>query len=60
MKLPVLHSEPVTIKPFGSTSGMPYHCDVVSSCIGTDTDEDLTFSVKCVPLISSLQGQFLG
>lgn len=61
MKLPVLYSESLTIKPFGSSSEMPRHCDVVSLCMGTDTDENLRFSLICVPLISSpVQGKFPG
>ena len=47
MKLPVLHSESLTIKPFGSSSGMPRHCDVVSLCMGTGTDEDYMRTDMC-------------
>ena len=61
LKLLVLHSESLMIKPFGSSSGTPCRCYVVSLCMGTDTGEDLTFSAICVPVVSfPVQGQFPG
>ena len=58
MNLPVSHSEALTIKPFGSNTGIHQQCKVVNLCIGTLGSDDVTLSAICVPVISSpVQGQ---
>ena len=53
MNLPVAHSEPFTINPFGSNTGIHQQCKVVNLCIGTLGSDDV--SAICVS--SPVQGQ---
>ena len=51
------HTESLTIKPFGSSSGTTQVCDV---SISVDGDNDVTLSAISVPLISApVQGQYM-
>ena len=60
LNLPVSHSESLTIKHFGSSTGNHQQCKVVNLCIGTLGSSDVTLSAICVPVISSpVQGQCL-
>ena len=59
MNLPLLHSESLTIKPFGSNTGScRQQCKVVNLCIDIEGSDNVTLSAICVPIISSpVQGQ---
>ena len=64
LNLPVVHSESLTINPFGSptleftSTGIHQQCKVLNLCMGTLDSDDVTLSAICVPVISSpVQGQ---
>lgn len=60
MNLSTSHTESLTIKPFGSSSGTTQVCNIVGVCISVDGDNDVTLSAISVPLISApVQGQYL-
>ena len=47
MNLPVSHSESLTIKPFGSSTGNHQECKIINLCIGTVGSEDVMLSAIC-------------
>ena len=53
LNLPVLLSESLKIKPFGSNTGIYQQCKEVNLCIGTLGTDDVTLSAICNPVISS-------
>lgn len=58
LNLPISYSESLTIKPFGSNTGIHQQCKVVNLCMGTLGGDDVTLSAICVSVISSpVQGQ---
>lgn len=58
LNLPISYSESLTIKPFGSNTGIHQQCKVVNLCMGTLGSDDVTLSAICVSVISSpVQGQ---
>lgn len=54
------HTEFLTIKPFGSSSGRSQSWEVLNISLGLEGERDITISAICVPLVSSpIQNQFL-